>query len=117
MKYTKEKAQAIAKKLREMPPVEKKQNLSKQEMVRLNAKEIQAMKKRGYTFDQIAHTLTEEGLPISTATLRNYLQRAKPAKKAPAKKPGDTPTAARDVNRQADTSQETSTSTFDITRN
>ena len=115
MKYTKEKAQAIAKKLREMPPVEKKQNLSKQEVVRLNAKVIYAMRDRGYTFDQIAHTLTEEGLPISTATLRNYLQRAKPAKKAPAKKRGDTPAAARHENRQAVTSQEANTPPFDIT--
>ena len=109
MKNTAEKAQAIAKKLREMPSVEKKKELSKQKMVRILVKEITALQRRGYTLEQISETLRGEDLSITTPTLRNYLQRAKPAKKAPAKKPGDTPATARRVNRQADTSQATFT--------
>ena len=86
IKYTTEQAQAIASKLREMPPVEKKQDLSKQALVRLLAKEITALQRRGYTLEQISESLRGEGLSITTPTLKSYLQRAKPAKKAPAKK-------------------------------
>ena len=86
IKYTTEQAQAFAKKLREMPPVEKKQDLSKQALVRLLAKEITALQRRGYTLEQISESLRGEGLSITTPTLKSYLQRAKPAKKAPAKK-------------------------------
>ena len=92
MKYTTEQLEAIAAKLREMPPVEnKKQEHSKQEAVRILSKEIAALQKRGYTLDQISETLRGEGLSIATPTLKSYLQRAKPAKKAPAQAPGDTP--------------------------
>ena len=109
IKFTKEQGQAIASKLREMPPVEKQQYLSKQGLVRLLAKEITALQRRGYTLQQISESLRGEGLGITTPTLKNYLQRAKPAKKAPAKKPGDTPAAARRVQRQAPTSSATFT--------
>ena len=92
MKYTTEQLEAIAAKLREMPPVEnKKQEHSKQEAVRILSKEIATLQKRGYTLDQISETLRGEGLSIATPTLKSYLQRAKPAKKAPAQAPGDTP--------------------------
>lgn len=92
MKYTTEQLEAIASKLREMPPVEKKkQEHSKQEAVRVLSKEIAALQKRGYTLDQISETLRGEGLSIATPTLKSYLQRAKPAKKAPVQAPGDTP--------------------------
>jgi len=92
MKYTTEQLEAIAAKLRDMPPVEKKkQEHSKQEAVRILAKEITALQKRGYTLDQISETLRGEGLSIATPTLKSYLQRAKPAKKAPVQAPGDTP--------------------------
>ena len=44
MKYTTEQLEAIASKLREMPPVEKKkQEHSKQEAVRILSKEIAAL--------------------------------------------------------------------------
>ena len=94
MKYTTEQLEAIAAKLREMPPVEKKQQEhSKQEAVRVLSKEIAALQKRGYTLDQISETLRGEGLSIATPTLKSYLQRAKPVatKKAHAQAHGDTP--------------------------
>ena len=82
MKHTTEQLEAIAAKLREMPPVEKKkQEHSKQEAVRVLSKEIAALQKRGYTLDQISETLRGEGLSIATPTLKSYLQRAKPTKK------------------------------------
>jgi len=96
MKYTTELLEAIAAKLRDMPPVEKKKREhSKQEAVRILAKEITALQKRGYTLDQISETLRGEGLSIATPTLKNYLQRAKPNKKQPAQAKEDTPPAAR----------------------
>jgi len=91
MKYTTEQLEAIAAKLREMPPVEKKKREhNKAEAVRLLSKEIALMQKRGYTLDQISESLRGEGLDIATPTLKSYLQRAKPAKKSPAQAPGDT---------------------------
>ena len=93
-----------------MPPVEKKkQEHSKQEAVRILAKEIAALQKRGYTLDQISETLRGEGLSIATPTLKSYLQRAKPAKKAPAQAPRDTPPPRPAVKKPADTSKATFT--------
>ena len=110
MKYTTEQLEAIASKLREMPPVEKKkQEHSKQEAVRVLAKEIAALQKRGYTLDQISETLRGEGLSIATPTLKSYLQRAKLAKKAPVQAPGDTPPRLPAVKKPADTSKATFT--------
>ncbi len=80
MKYTPEKIEAIAEKLREMPPIEKKREHSKQEAVKILSKEIANLQKRGYTLNQISETLCGEGLDISTPTLKNYLQRKKKVK-------------------------------------
>jgi methionine synthase II (cobalamin-independent) len=110
MKYTTEQLEAIAAKLRDMPPVEKKkQEHSKQEAVRILAKEIAALQKRGYTLDQISETLRGEGLSIATPTLKSYLQRAKPAKKAPAQAPEDTPAPRPAVKKPAEPSKATFT--------
>jgi methionine synthase II (cobalamin-independent) len=96
--YTNEQLEAIASKLREMPPIEKKKRRhSKQEAVRILSKEIAALQKRGYTLDQISETLRGEGMDIATNTLKSYLQRAKSAKKKKqakktrAQAPKDTP--------------------------
>ncbi len=77
-KYTLEKIEAIANKLRAMPPVEKKkQEHSKIETVKMLRSEIAAMQKRGYSLDQVSEALRGEGLDILTPTLKNYLQRVK----------------------------------------
>jgi hypothetical protein len=111
MKYTTEQLEVIAAKLRDMQPVEKKkQEHSKQEAVRVLSKEIAALQKRGYTLDQISETLRGEGLVIATPTLKSYLQRTKPAKKAPVQAPGDTPPPRPPaVKKPADTSKATFT--------
>lgn len=84
MKYTKEKLDEIALKLRNMPVVDKnKQEHSKQDGIRILLKEIDILKKRGYTLDQISSSLRGEGFEITTPTLKSYLQRAKPASKKP----------------------------------
>jgi hypothetical protein len=97
MRYTQDKLEAIAAKLREMPTIEKKvASHSKQEAVKVLVREIESLQKRGYTLDQISETLRGEGLDIATPTLKSYMQRAKPVRKK-GKSAGkqDTPPAAR----------------------
>jgi hypothetical protein len=78
MKYTKEQIEAIAGKLRKLPPIEKKkEELSKFEVVKALSKEIAGMQKKGYSFEQISNALKESGLDIATPTLKSYLQRSK----------------------------------------
>lgn len=77
MGITKEQIDGIKAKLRNMPDVHGK-NISKQAAVTHLSKEIDALKKRGYGIDDIASELTNAGLEISVATLKCYVQRAKP---------------------------------------
>ena len=87
MGYSNEKLGAIAAKLKTMPVIEKKkQEHNKQDAIKVLAKEIAALQKRGYTLDQIAETLRGEGLDITTPTLKSYLQRIKAGKNKEPKK-------------------------------
>jgi hypothetical protein len=90
MKYTTEQLEAIAAKLRDMPPAEKRiQEHSKKEAVALLAREITALQRRGYTLSQIAESLRGEGLDIATPTLKAYILSTKSKRKVspPAAKP------------------------------
>lgn len=111
MKFTTEQIEAIAAKLRNMPAVEKKnQEHSKQEAVRVLAKEIVSMQKRGYTLDQISEALRGEGLAVATPTLKSYLQRAKPvSKKTPTLASADTPPPRPAAKKTSDKSKATFT--------
>ena len=93
-----------------MPTVEKeKAEINRRESVRMLAKEIGELQKRGYTLEQIAHLLKDEGLAVATPTLKSYLQRAKSTtvknkrNPAPPAAPGDTPPAPTAASRQATT--------------
>ena len=78
MKYTVEQVEEIAKKLKAMPKIEKKDiSVSKQETIKMLYSEIIDMQKRGYTLEQISEALTSDGIAVTTATLKSYLQRAK----------------------------------------
>ena len=56
--YKIEQLESIAAKLRAMPPVEKKpKDHTKQEAIKVLAKEIKAMQVRGYSHDHIRETL------------------------------------------------------------
>jgi len=92
MGYSNEKLEAIAAKLKTMPVIEKKkQEHSKQDAIKVLAKEIAVLQKRGYTLDQIAETLRGEGLDITTPTLKSYLQRIKAGKSKGQKEPYNEP--------------------------
>ena len=71
--------------LRELPDIEKrKRQHKKKEAIKLLGKDIAALRKRGYTLEQVSEVLRGKGLDITERTLRNYLQqRKRPVKKAP----------------------------------
>ena len=86
--YKAEQLESIAAKLRAMPPAEKKpKEHTKQEAIKILAREIKAMQVRGYSLDAISDTLRGEGIAITTPTLKSYLQRTKPVKKPKEAKP------------------------------
>jgi methionine synthase II (cobalamin-independent) len=78
MGYTVEQVEEIAIKLRALPKIEPPpKDLTKSDVVKMLAKEIKSLQKRGYSLEQIASSLKGEGLDISTPTLKSYLQKAK----------------------------------------
>ncbi len=84
--YKADHLEAVAAKLRAMPPVEKKsKDHNKQEAIKILAREIKAMQLRGYSLGEIGETLRGEGIAVTTPTLKSYLQRTKPVKKAAVK--------------------------------
>ena len=109
MNITVEQVEAIAERLRTLPPIENRQRIvSKQESIKMLTTEITALQARGYTLQQIAELLTNEKLEIGTPTLKSYLQRSKSSgKKAlPKRKPvkADVPAGSTSkVLRSADT--------------
>ncbi len=64
----------MIEKMTEMPEAKGKGVANKQEAVKLLKPGITAMKKKGYSMDEITKFLNENGLKISSATLKNYLQ-------------------------------------------
>lgn len=84
--YKADHLEAVAAKLRAMPPVEKKsKDANKQEAIKILAQEIKAMQTRGYSLGEIGEILRGEGIAVTTPTLKSYLQRTKPVKKAAVK--------------------------------
>jgi hypothetical protein len=95
MGITVEQVEAIAAKLRALPPADNKSRVvSKQESIKMLTGEIAELRERGYTLEQIAELLTSEKLDIGAPTLKSYLQRSKPSgKKASSKRKSAAPTA------------------------
>ena len=74
---TVEQVEQISAKLKELPAVEnKKRQVSKQEAIKLLAKDIKAMQARGYTLEQVSELLKQLGVSLATPTLRSYLRRS-----------------------------------------
>ena len=87
MGYTVAQVEKIAGKLRALPTIEPPpKDLTKSDVVKMLAKEIKSLQKRGYSLEQISSSLKGEGLDISTPTLKSYMQKAKiPGVRAKAK--------------------------------
>lgn len=79
MKFNEEDLADIAGRLRELPEKERVRQHSKRAAVAALTREITDLKKRGYTLEQVAEALSGSGLPITTPTLKNYLQRQRRA--------------------------------------
>jgi hypothetical protein len=81
MPLTRARIAQIAEKLRNMPPAPPADvPATKQEAVRLLAREITGLQRRGYALEEIVASLKGEGLDLSTPTLKSYLSRAKAGK-------------------------------------
>ena len=103
MGYTLELIEQIAEHMRGLPEVEKnKIEKTRPEAVKMLAKEIKEMQRKGYTLDQIAGIITERGIEIKTGTLKAYIQRGKGPK--PETKPkatkGTKPTKSVDMHQE-----------------
>ena len=82
MIYSITQVEAIREALAALPEKQSAQRLRKIEVVRALRGEIEALQQRGYELNDIAESLKSSGLEISTATLKNYLQRTRPPAKA-----------------------------------
>lgn len=80
-------AEALAAKLRALPARENKNRIiNKADEIKILANEITSLQSRNYSLEEISELLTQDGLEISTGTLKNYLQRCKSTKRPQKKK-------------------------------
>src|SRR5258708_6637388 len=78
MPLTRAQVALIAEKARRMPPAPPAEaNVTKQEAVRLLAREIAGLQRKGYSLDQIVASFRGDGLDLSTPTMKSYLSRVK----------------------------------------
>lgn len=78
MKYSIEQIEQIAASLHLPPNLDKtRPTYSKQEVINLITEEINILRNTGYSLEQTAEILRNNGLEITSSTLKNYLQRAK----------------------------------------
>jgi len=83
-----ERIEAAKSRLRALPEKPKAPKaFSIAEAIRQIKNEVRAALKRGYTFDEIAQALKEDGIDVGTPTLKSYVSRGNkkrpPAKTAP----------------------------------
>lgn len=72
------KLESVSKLLDSLPAIEPEQKaLTKLAVVKELRPKIESAMKRGYSVEKIAKSLTESGIRISAATLKNYLQTAR----------------------------------------
>jgi hypothetical protein len=78
MPLTRAQVALMAEKARRMPPAPPAEaNVTKQEAVRLLAREIAGLRRKGYKLEQIVASFRGDGLDPSTATMKSYLSRVK----------------------------------------
>jgi hypothetical protein len=82
MAITREQVEKARARLTQAPaPPAASVNTTKQEAVRSLVGEIRALQRRGYTLEQVAELFREEGVILTTQTLKSYLARAKAPRK------------------------------------
>ena len=80
MAITIEDIEALRRKITELPRHQARQ-VSKQEAITLLATELGAARRRGYSPDELAQLMSEQGVAINAATLRGYLRRNRRSRK------------------------------------
>jgi hypothetical protein len=92
MPLTRAQVALMAEKARRMPPAPPAEaNVTKQEAVRLLAREIAGLQRKGYKLEQIVAGFRGDGLDLSTATMKSYLSRAKASRSRRRGAPQQTP--------------------------
>lgn len=82
MAITVKDVEELREKLKTAPEVSpERRQVSKQEAIQALKAEIETLKKRGYTLDEIAKLISENGIKITTPTLKSYMQRSKTRRK------------------------------------
>jgi len=85
--FTPEQVEEVAKRLRNLPKTPPAKLLTKGSVVHMLTREIQRLRRGGYTLAQISEILKESGLNINQQVLRNYLQKQKKQKQKKQAKP------------------------------
>jgi alanyl-tRNA synthetase len=91
-----EKLKSLLEKLEARIPPKPKQGMTLREVIMKSKAMINLALKRGYTYEEIAAILTEEGISIKGATLKQYLteSKSKRSKTTSQTKPAVEPTTA-----------------------
>jgi len=96
MPLTRAQVALMAEKARRMPPAPPAEaNVTKQEAVRLLAREIAGLQRKGYKLEHIVAGFRGDGLDLSTATMKSYLSRAKASRSRRRGAPKQTPVPAK----------------------
>ncbi len=82
-----EKLKSLLEKVEARIPPKPKQGMTLREVIMKSKVMINLALKRGYTYDEIAAILTEEGISIKGATLKQYLTESKSKRSKPAPQP------------------------------
>ena len=80
MAITIDDIEALRRRLTELPRNQPRE-VSKQEAVALLASELGAARRRGYSPEELAQLMSEQGVAINGATLRGYLRRTRRTRK------------------------------------
>jgi len=80
MAITIDDIEALRRRLTELPRNQPRE-VSKQEAVILLASELGAARRRGYSPEELARLMSEQGIAINAATLRGYLRRKRRSRK------------------------------------
>jgi hypothetical protein len=86
MGYRKEDIERLNASLAELPELSNLE-VTKQEAARLLESTIRGLQAKGYRLDKIVELVSARGVNITATTLKNYLHRAKPRRRAGGKSP------------------------------
>lgn len=99
-----DKLKSILSKVEARTPTKPKQGMTLREVIMKSKAMINKALKRGYTYEEIAAILTEEGISIKGATLKQYLteSKSKRSKTTPTGSAVESTTATEQLSSQSD---------------